>query len=119
MSDAPKLTPMMQQYFEVKRGLPKDTLLLFRLGDLSRFISHSVIVGFTLGAAVLLALDQSRNLLGLPRAGEHDDHFLVRFFLTMRQVDQISYRAVAIGSLVIAGCLKVCQRAIEIFGAKS
>jgi DNA mismatch repair protein MutS len=32
MSDA-KLTPMMQQYFEVKRGLPRDTLLLFRLGD--------------------------------------------------------------------------------------
>ena len=34
MSSAPeKLTPMMQQYFEVKRGLPKDTILLFRLGD--------------------------------------------------------------------------------------
>jgi len=32
MSDA-KLTPMMQQYFEVKRGLARDTLLLFRLGD--------------------------------------------------------------------------------------
>jgi DNA mismatch repair protein MutS len=28
-----KETPMMQQYFEVKRGLPRDTLLLFRLGD--------------------------------------------------------------------------------------
>jgi DNA mismatch repair protein MutS len=30
---AAKLTPMMQQYFEVRRGLPKGTLLLFRLGD--------------------------------------------------------------------------------------
>ncbi|ATC65840.1 DNA mismatch repair protein MutS [Nibricoccus aquaticus] len=27
------MTPMMQQYHEVKRGLPRDTLLLFRLGD--------------------------------------------------------------------------------------
>ncbi|HWL16273.1 MAG TPA: DNA mismatch repair protein MutS [Opitutus sp.] len=27
------MTPMMQQYFEVRRGLAKDTLLLFRLGD--------------------------------------------------------------------------------------
>jgi DNA mismatch repair protein MutS len=27
------MTPMMQQYFEVKRGLPANTLLLFRLGD--------------------------------------------------------------------------------------
>ena len=33
MSAPKKLTPMMQQYFEVKRGLPKGTLLLFRLGD--------------------------------------------------------------------------------------
>ncbi len=33
MSTPVKLTPMMQQYFEVKRGLPRDTLLLFRLGD--------------------------------------------------------------------------------------
>jgi DNA mismatch repair protein MutS len=34
MSSAPeKLTPMMQQYFEVKRSLPRDTILLFRLGD--------------------------------------------------------------------------------------
>ena len=30
---APKLTPMMQQYLEVRRGLAKDTILLFRLGD--------------------------------------------------------------------------------------
>jgi len=33
MSASKKLTPMMQQYFEVKRKLPKGTLLLFRLGD--------------------------------------------------------------------------------------
>jgi DNA mismatch repair protein MutS len=30
---AERQTPMMQQYFEVKRGLPAGTLLLFRLGD--------------------------------------------------------------------------------------
>jgi DNA mismatch repair protein MutS len=33
MTVAAKLTPMMQQYFEVRRGLAKGTLLLFRLGD--------------------------------------------------------------------------------------
>src|SRR5690242_11888051 len=27
------LTPMMQQYQGIRRGLPPDTLLLFRLGD--------------------------------------------------------------------------------------
>ena len=33
MPAAKKVTPMMQQYFEVKRGLAKGTILLFRLGD--------------------------------------------------------------------------------------
>ena len=33
------------------------------------FISQSVIVGFTLGAAILLVLDQLKNLLGLPAQG--------------------------------------------------
>src|SRR6476469_2977352 len=30
---AETLTPMMQQYQGIRRGLPADTLLLFRLGD--------------------------------------------------------------------------------------
>jgi DNA mismatch repair protein MutS len=33
MSAADKLTPMMQQYRRVKREIPADALLLFRLGD--------------------------------------------------------------------------------------
>ena len=82
-------------------GVFQTCITLFRLGDLSRFISHSVIVGFTLGAAILLALDQSRNFLGLPRAGSAEDHFLVRFYYTMIQVDLINGRAVAIGSATI------------------
>ena len=43
---------------------------LLRLGDLTRYISHSVIVGFTAGASVLLVLDQMKNLLGLKAVGD-------------------------------------------------
>ena len=82
-------------------GVFQTAITLFRLGDLTRFISHSVIVGFTLGAAILLALDQSRHFLGLPRAGSYDDHFLVRFVLTMTAVDRINYHAVGIGTATI------------------
>lgn len=32
-SDEPKLTPMMAQYRQIKADLPKDAILLFRLGD--------------------------------------------------------------------------------------
>ena len=53
MSEAAKLTPMMQQYFEVKRGLPRDTLLLFRLGDFFEMffedaVTASRLLGLTL-----------------------------------------------------------------------
>jgi SulP family sulfate permease len=64
-------------------GLIQTGITLFRLGDLTRFISHAVIVGFTLGAGTLLVLDQLKNLLGLASRGGAEDHFLVRFGLTL------------------------------------
>src|SRR4051812_46180626 len=51
-------------------GLFQTGITLFRLGDLSRFISHAVIVGFTAGASMLLVLDQLKNALGLKSLGE-------------------------------------------------
>lgn len=59
-------------------GLFQTLITLFRLGDLTRYISHSVVVGFTLGASLLLVIDQSRNLLGLTAVGDSHHHFLVR-----------------------------------------
>ena len=48
-------------------GIIQTGITLWRLGDLTRYVSHAVIVGFLLGAAVLLVLDQVKNLLGLTR----------------------------------------------------
>ena len=42
---------------------------LARLGTLVNFVSHSVIVGFTSGAAVLIAASQLKNFLGLQMPG--------------------------------------------------
>ncbi len=39
---------------------------LARLGTLVNFISHSVVVGFTAGAAILIATKQVKNFFGLP-----------------------------------------------------
>jgi SulP family sulfate permease len=36
-----------------------------RFGALVNFVSHSVVLGFTLGAAVVIAVGQLPNLLGL------------------------------------------------------
>jgi SulP family sulfate permease len=83
-------------------GIVQSGITLLRLGDLTRYISQAVVVGFTLGAAVLLFLDQLKNLLGLPALGHGDDHFLVRFGLTMNQVDRIHLPTVAVGAGTIA-----------------
>lgn len=70
-------------------GIVQTGITLLRLGDLTRFISNAVIVGFTVGAAALLVLDQLKNLLGLARGGglplDPHAHFLKRFWLTLAQ----------------------------------
>ncbi len=60
-----KPTPMMQQYFEVKRGLPRDTLLLFRLGDFFElFFDDAVLASKILG--LTLTKRQDHPMAGLP-----------------------------------------------------
>jgi SulP family sulfate permease len=78
-------------------GLIQLGITVLKLGDLTRYISHAVIVGFTVGAAVLLVLDQSKNLLGLKAQGQPGDPFLERFWLTIRDGGSIDPWAVAIG----------------------
>ncbi|MBL9214536.1 MAG: DNA mismatch repair protein MutS [Opitutaceae bacterium] len=60
-----KLTPMMQQYFEVKRGLPANTLLLFRLGDFyEMFFADAEIGARILG--ITLTKRQETPMAGIP-----------------------------------------------------
>lgn len=52
-------------------GLFQFALGLARLGALINFVSHSVVVGFTAGAAVLIGTSQMSNLLGIPGSKRH------------------------------------------------
>jgi len=85
-------------------GTIQTSIALLRFGDLSRFVSQAVIVGFTLGASVLLVLDQLKNVLGLKSRGNHEDHFLSRFWLTLSQGDGVHWPtvAVAVGTIALA-----------------
>ncbi len=56
---------MMQQYFEVKRGLPRDTLLLFRLGDFFElFFDDAAIASRLLGLTLTKRIDHP--MAGIP-----------------------------------------------------
>ncbi|HEV3444542.1 MAG TPA: SulP family inorganic anion transporter [Gemmataceae bacterium] len=79
-------------------GLVQLGITLLRLGDLTRYVSHAVIVGFTLGAGIMLVLDQLKNLIGLPALGEAHDHFLKRFWLTMTSGQPWHAATVTIGA---------------------
>lgn len=87
-------------------GVIQLGIAFLRLGDLTRFVSHSVIVGFTLGASTLLVLDQAKHLIGLQPRGASTDHFLTRFWLTFRG-GEVHWPTVFVGGatvlLVLAG----------------
>jgi sulfate permease, SulP family len=78
-------------------------LAFAKLGKLADKISHSVIVGFTTGAAFLIAASQLKHFLGLslPQADS--------FFTTLSQVaaslDKSALPVVAVGSFTLAATL--------------
>jgi SulP family sulfate permease len=78
-------------------------IAFLRLGDLTRYVSHSVIVGFTLGAGALIVLDQSKNLLGLRSSPHATDHFLLRLSWSATHGGGIHWLTllIGIGTIVI------------------
>ncbi|MBY0526082.1 MAG: SulP family inorganic anion transporter [Gemmataceae bacterium] len=92
-------------------GLVQTGITLFRLGDLTRYISHAVIVGFTSGAGLLLVLDQMKNLLGLPARGAATDHFLMRTGLTLAHIDEfhVTTAVVGIGTIALVLVLRIAK----------
>lgn len=75
---------------------------LLKLGQLVRFVPVAIVIGFTNGIAVIIALSQLRDFFGLPI-----DHLPANFFSQMavigQYVDRIHWPTVAVaaGSLAI------------------
>ncbi|GMR08533.1 MAG: SulP family inorganic anion transporter [Gammaproteobacteria bacterium] len=69
-------------------GIIELLLGLVRLGALVNFISHSVIVGFTAGAAILIAAKQLNNFFGvvIPRGG-HVHDVLIYFYYQIPNIN--------------------------------
>ena len=78
-------------------GTIQILIAVFKLGDLTRYISESVVIGFMAGAGFLIALTQIGNLFGLVEQGNGHQHILHRLFLTVSSGGSIDRRAVAIG----------------------
>ncbi|SEM63774.1 sulfate permease, SulP family [Pseudomonas sp. ok272] len=75
-SVSPLAVPASQDYITLillltlLAGVFQWLLGMLRFGALVNFVSHSVVLGFTLGAAAVIALGQLPNLLGLELANQ-------------------------------------------------
>lgn len=69
---------------------------VLKLGKLVNYVSHSVIVGFTAGAGVIIALGQFNQLLGISLPKGHFST-IEKVVLTVEHIDQINYIAFGLG----------------------
>src|SRR6202044_4199225 len=89
-------------------GCIQILIAIFKLGDLTRYISESVVIGFMAGAGALVALTQLGNLTGLRDRGTGQQHVLQRIWLTVTQGGRINPHAVGIaaGTIVLVVILR-------------
>ena len=85
-------------------GIIQIAIAVLRLGDLTRYISESVVTGFIVGAAMLTIIGQIANALGVKAMGTGHQHVLYRLWLTLTQEASANPKALAIslGGIVLA-----------------
>lgn len=93
------------------KGFVQLAFAAARMGNLVRYVSESVIIGFTAGAGILIAVGQVGNFLGLPPNGA--EHTLPGVLGTIQQLaprlDLANLRSVLLG-LAALGVLVVAPR---------
>ena len=86
-------------------GVLQLVMGLARFGSLVNFISHSVVIGFTAGAAILIAASQLKHFLGLtlPRSS----HFHETAYNVLSHWREINPYIAAVGLITLASGLLV------------
>jgi SulP family sulfate permease len=77
-------------------GTAQILVAVLRLGDLTRYVSESVILGFMAGAGFLIALGQIGNFIGAAKKGSGDGSVLYNTWLTLSSAT-LNLRAVGLG----------------------
>jgi len=79
-------------------GIIQILIAVLKLGDLTRYISESVVIGFMAGASVLIAIGQVGNFFGLHDKGTGHQHVLVRLWNTVTHGGPVNFYALGVGS---------------------
>ncbi|MEA3323155.1 MAG: SulP family inorganic anion transporter, partial [Patescibacteria group bacterium] len=96
-------------------GIIQLLMGLFKMGSLINFVSHSVIVGFTAGAGILIAFNQIKNFIGVD-IGEHS-HFYEKMYHTVLGFPYINWYSTALGIFTVAFILLAKRFAPKLPGA--
>jgi SulP family sulfate permease len=92
-------------------GTIQILIAVFKLGDLTRYISESVVIGFMAGAGALVGLSQLGNLTGLRDRGTGQQHVLYRIWLTLAGGHVNPYAlGIGIGTIVAVIILRKLAR---------
>lgn len=74
---------------------------LLKFGRAVKYVSNSVIVGFTAGAGILIGVNQLKNLLEVKLPGTHGPHFFSTLWETVQMAPGTNLYALFIGVLTI------------------
>ena len=96
-------------------GAFQIVIAVFKLGNLTRYISESVIIGFMAAAAFLLAVGQLGNALGVHDKGNGHMQVLRRVWLTVFRGDPINYRALTLSVAAVLLAV-VLRKLVQRFG---
>ena len=83
-------------------GIIQILIAVFKLGDLTRYVSESVILGFMAGAGFLIALGQIGNFVGAAKKGKGDQSVLEQTYQTLTTGWPYNFYAIGLGLGTIA-----------------
>lgn len=96
-------------------GLVQLALGLLRMGFLTNFISHPVLSGFIYASAVIIALSQVKNFLGIASSDDHSTTGMVTNII--QKVENTNWIPLVIGLLSIAAIVLLGKFVPRIPGA--
>ena len=90
-------------------GLFQLALGVARLGALVNFVSHSVVLGFTAGASILIATSQLGNILGITVPKKHSFIHIWADVLSSLPETNVYVLSIGLGTLIIAVVFKILK----------
>ena len=84
-------------------GIVQLLMGVMRIGAVVNFVSHSVVIGFTAGAAVVITVSQLRHVLGLDYSSANTA--IENLWLVLLHLHQVQVFSLLIALITIASCI--------------